>query len=361
MAPDVTPIERLEDQAIAVDPPAIEAEFARIWQETARAGFDESSVRLRVVNLVALARSYDEWQRFEDVMRMMSQRHPCRGILALADPARSTLEATIAAHCWRSVSGQRHVCSEEVLLLGGARHERHLASAVLALLVPDIPLAVWFTGEAYAHGPLASALLESADQVILDSARSTGILRLFDSVLRLSETHEAIPSDLAWLRLSVWRELIAQMFDDPTHATELRRLTTITIDGAPAASEPLLLAGWLVSRLGYQPASVTSGRGELRATLYSGSRAVSLLVRQKSGAPLETVELRSADATFSVIWHAESGHLHIDARARADDVRRRVVEPPPTDDASMIGLALDGEGDVAVYAESVRAIQSLVS
>ena len=106
MASDVTPIERLEMQPVDVDPEAIEAEFTRVWRETSGAGFDESSVRLRVVNLVALARGDSERARFEDLMGVLPERHPCRGILALTDGGRETLEAMISAHCWRSTGGE---------------------------------------------------------------------------------------------------------------------------------------------------------------------------------------------------------------------------------------------------------------
>lgn len=360
MAPDVAAIERLAQQPIAVDPAAIEAEFSRIWSETAGAGFDDSSIRLRVVNLVALARREEEWVRFEEVMGLMPRRHPCRGILALADPARDTLEASISAHCWRSTGGNRHVCSEEVILLGGRTHERQLASAVLALLVPDIPLAVWFMGDVVVQGRLATGLVDEANRVIVDSSRADDVLRVFDTACRLREEQDVRVADLAWLRLAGWRALVAQLFDEPEHAPELARITRISIEGAPGASEPLLFAGWLVSRLGYTPADVTSASGEMRATLYAGSRAVSVRLAQQSSTALSAVRLEAPHARFSVTHDAVSGHLCVQAEVGDGPVRERIVEPTPSDDAAMISLALDGAAEGEAYLDSVAAVQALL-
>jgi len=57
MASNVTPIERLEDRPIGISPAAIEAEFTRLWRETAEPGLDDSSVRLRTMNFVAVGPS----------------------------------------------------------------------------------------------------------------------------------------------------------------------------------------------------------------------------------------------------------------------------------------------------------------
>ena len=359
MAQDVSPIERLEMQPVAVDPASIEAEFSRVWHETSGAGLDDSSVRLRVANIVVLARGDAERARFEEVMELLPQRHPCRGILALTDAERNAVEATISAHCWRSQGGERHICSEEVILLGGRGNERQMASAVLALLVADIPLTVWFPGALSTQGPLSEGLIDQADRIMFDSARAGDVLRVIETAERLREEHGLVCDDLAWLRLAGWRSLMAQLFDDAPGAAELSRIVRITIDGAPGASEPLLLAGWLIAQLGYTPADVTSAAGELRATLYAGSRAVTIVVSQHRDVPIARVALESPAGRFSVAWHADSGHLHVESNMDGGEPQRRVVAPTPVDDASMISMAFDGLSESDVHARSVSAIQGL--
>ena len=185
------------------------------------------------------------------------------------------------------------------------------------------------------------------------------MLRVFETVQRLRVEHGVGCDDLAWLRLDGWRTLMAQMFDEASSAAELQRVTKITIDGAPGASEPLLLAGWLIAQLGYAPADVSTGPGELRATMYAGSRPVSVSVSQRSDAPLSSVMIETSGGRFSVAWHPDSGHMHVETMLAGAEPQRRVVAGTPADDATMISMALDGMSETDVYARSVEAIQTL--
>src|SRR6185295_6797924 len=99
MASDVTAatgIERVLEHPLAVEPRAIEDEFTRIWKETAGAGFDESSIRLRVLNFVGIGLNEDARERFDMVMEALPERHPCRGIMAMKSLAQSTVTASIS-------------------------------------------------------------------------------------------------------------------------------------------------------------------------------------------------------------------------------------------------------------------------
>jgi glucose-6-phosphate dehydrogenase assembly protein OpcA len=60
--------------------------------------------------------------------------------------------------------------------------------------------------------------------------------------------------DLAWLRTTAWRERLAASFDPPGRLARLRDLNAVSIRHAPgSAASGLLLAGWLASRLGWDP------------------------------------------------------------------------------------------------------------
>ena len=84
MAPDVTPIERLgRPPDHASRPQRSRQKFTRIWRETAAAGVDDSSIRLRTLNFVGVGPETWTVERFERVMESLPQRHPCRGVLAV--------------------------------------------------------------------------------------------------------------------------------------------------------------------------------------------------------------------------------------------------------------------------------------
>lgn len=277
MAPDVIGIERLEDRPVVMSPAAIEEEFTRIWRETAAAGADDSSIRLRTLNFVGVGPETWTVERFERVMESLPQRHPCRGVLAVTSPDRHGLEASISAHCWRTSTGGRHVCSEEVVLRAGVEDEHALASTVLALLVPELPLTVWVIGAIDLEAHVVGELIDGAETVFVDTADAPDIAVALRSVLDAHRRHGVAICDLAWRRLEVWRSLAAQFFDGDDGLRRLSQLQSIEIaGGAGVSSEMLLMAGWFISRLGLSLAEVTRDAASVTATLYDGSRGVSL-------------------------------------------------------------------------------------
>ncbi|MBF6600482.1 MAG: glucose-6-phosphate dehydrogenase assembly protein OpcA [Dehalococcoidia bacterium] len=363
MAPDVAGIERLEDHEIAVDPPAIEAEFRRIWRDTS-GGEDASSIRLRVLNFVAFAHERADIERFERVVRLLPQRHPCRAILALAGPEQETLRAAIAVLCWRPAAGAAHICAEEVRLFGGAGEQQEVASAVLGLLVPELPVVVWLMDRPELGGRMSGELIDTADRLIFDSAGQADGVGTFDRVLRAGQRWELALSDLAWGRLASWRALIAQFFDGEG-VKQLSQIQSIEIasGGGSLSSEALLLAGWLVSRLGLSLADLNTSAERIEATLYDRTRGVTLTVARDDdagAAPLREVRIRTSEATLGVEVHAESAHMHV--REQWDDApARRTVASLPGDDASVIAMALDDYADPAIYAEALGSALALLA
>lgn len=365
MAPDVAAVERLDDRAIALDPGAIEGKFTEIWRATSGAAYDESSIRLRVLNFVAFAREPTGVERFREVMGALPQRYPCRGILAVAAPGQEQLNASISAGFWRSASGARHVCSEEVRLVGSADQEPELASAVLALLVPELPVAIWLMDAPDLGGRMSREILETADRVFFDTAGQADAADVFDHILRAGREFELELCDLAWGRIATWRELVAQFFDGHDGMRELSQIQSIEVDGGSPrlSSEALLLAGWLVSRLGLSLAYLAPSGGRIEATLYDGTRGVTLRVARGpdgGAAPLREVRIRTAGALLSVGIHPESAHMHV-REERHGAPSHRTVASVPGDDASAIAAALDDRADPAIYAEALGSALALLA
>ncbi|MDP9236843.1 MAG: glucose-6-phosphate dehydrogenase assembly protein OpcA [Chloroflexota bacterium] len=361
MAPNVTPttpIEALTDTPVAVDPGAIESEFTRIWQETANTGIESSSVRLRLLNFIGVARSTSDLERFERVMAALPERHPCRGILAMVSPDAAEVTAAISAHCWRSPAGSRHVCSEEVLLRCGPGRERLLVSAVLALLVPELPVTAWLIGDVGLEDGMVTELLDSADRIFIDSTRASDPRAVMRAAVHAHEAHEIEVCDLAWCRLKSWRGLVAQFFDSAEGARELSELSAIEVwsDTARPTGETLLLAGWLVSRLGLSIADLKSAPGTIEGTLYDGSRGVKLTIagRGDGGIPLQSVRLLTMNAAFLVEVHEASGHMHVREDWRDAPVRRTVAHLA-SDDASVFAEALTDDDDPKVFFAALQS------
>ena len=361
MAPDVAIIPVLA-HSIRVRPDEVEAEIDRLWRECAPAGSDESTVRLRLLNFVAIGAGAEVAERFEGVVSALPAHHPCRGIMAMAVAGESAVEASIGARCWLAPGGGRHLCSEEITLTAGPGQERALASAVLALLVPEVTVAVWAMGGGLAEAPLVDEIADSADQLYFDAAEGSDVADAWMRAIAIAKEHDLELRDLAWWRTATWRALVSQLFDNDDALSELGRLTSISIvsGGARPAAEALLVAGWLVSRLGITIADAAAGPDGVTATLYDGSRGVQLSIRRDgSEVPLRSLELRGPRAAFNVDIDAARGHMHV-SETWGERESRRTVACPPEDDASLFGDALDGGDDPSVYIDAVNVALSLL-
>ena len=363
MASDVVTIEQLEERPMTVEPRAIESEFTRIWRETAGGDNDGSSIRLRTLNFVALANDGAAEGKFSDAMQLLVERHPCRGILAVTSPEYSGLQASISARCWRTPGGSRHVCSEEVLLTGGVGQEQAVESAVLALLVPELPVAVWLIENADISRLLDTEIIGTADRLFFDSATAVDRRQAYRDIVRAGRDGDIELVDLSWARLAAWRALCAQFFDGADGMRQLSQITSIEIEhgGASRGGEALLLAGWVVSRLDLFIADVTQSADGVRATFYARSRGVDVSVSTDGSelAAIRRVRIKTTEAEFSAQLHPESRHLHISEQWDAE-AGRRTVESLPTDDASVIAAALDDYVDPKIYSDALTAATSLL-
>lgn len=364
MASDVgRPIERIAEHAMPVEPGAIEREFDKIWIETTGGGADASSVRLRVINFVALGHDESARERFDRVMEVLPQRQPCRGILASVYAEQTKFEAAISAHCWRAGGGKRHLCSEEVTLSAGPADEHALGSAVLALLVPELLVATWVIGEPDLSSHLVSDLIEASDRVFVDTAEAADTAAAMRAVISAHESKDTQLCDLAWYRLDAWRGLVAQFFDTEDGAAQLRRIRSIEIMAGSdrSLSDALLLAGWLVAVLGMSIADRRAIGDGIEATLYESSRPVALRVvrGEEAGIAISAILIETPDVQFCVELHAESGHIHVRQEWPGAPMRRAVA-PEPVDDASIFTVALDDGLGSALYMRSLLSALALL-
>jgi glucose-6-phosphate dehydrogenase assembly protein OpcA len=93
---------------------------------------------------------------------------------------------------------------------------------------------------------------EQADEIIVDSElgaheEETSVFR---SLLDAHDRQNLLFSDLAWRRLTPFREAVATLFDTNDAVASLREIARVVVMNLPAASS-LLFTSWLAARLGW--------------------------------------------------------------------------------------------------------------
>jgi glucose-6-phosphate dehydrogenase assembly protein OpcA len=201
----------------------------------------DDSMDLRTNVLTHLAYAPPEWQKASrQTLAGLAERHPSRTILLFPQPDdRDALDADVSMQCFAMPGLESHICSEviELRLCGGLRDAP--ASAVLPLLLPDLPVFLRWRGRPDFGGRAFENLIDVVDRLVVDSREwsdgpggSGQLAHCFD---------RAAVSDIAWTCTLRWRRELAKLWP------ALAGVQRLHVRGPWA--EAALLTGWLRSRL----------------------------------------------------------------------------------------------------------------
>ena len=215
--------------------------------------------RTSVLTLVVVAPRPELVDRAMATVATLASRHPSRAVvLSPTDPdGPASFDAHIYASCQLPEKGSSEVCTEEILIKVGGELAQHLSSTVAPLLIHDLPVVLWWPDDVPFGRPDFAELADEVDRLFVDSGqfRRHGLTRLkgmADAVYGGLVVH-----DVSWMRLMLWRELLASCFDHPLLIRELKHLRSIRVDvarpgGDVRLSRAVLYVGWLMSRLRLQ-------------------------------------------------------------------------------------------------------------
>jgi glucose-6-phosphate dehydrogenase assembly protein OpcA len=242
-----------------VDVHAIQEELDQVrWglhtdgQESEAAQHAAAEARASVLNLIAVVGNEPELGEVTSVLDRLSVTNPSRTLILLAQHTREAdkLEAEVSAQ-ERTESGHR-VSTERVILHAHGEPARHLASLAAPLLIPDLPVILWWPGRPQFDSSLFDDLCQLADRLVVDTDEGfddADLKRLLQVARR--KTSRAGIGDLNWARLMAWRHVAAQFFDMPNMLARLPHIRGVSIfhgsDGSIAQAR--LLGGWIRSRL----------------------------------------------------------------------------------------------------------------
>ncbi|MDQ6676740.1 MAG: glucose-6-phosphate dehydrogenase assembly protein OpcA [Acidobacteriota bacterium] len=193
------------------------------------------------MTLIAGVEETDDPAQTGETLARLMREHPSRAIvLRLRSGDAAYLSSRVFAQCWMPFGHRRQICCEQVELTATAASLPDLPAVVLPLAIPDLPVMLWCRSAALFAQPAFGALALMADKTIVDSAGfGLPALRAF------ARKHRT--ADLAWTRLTRWRELIAQIFENRAYLADLPRLTTIRVthEGEQPTVSALYMGAWL--------------------------------------------------------------------------------------------------------------------
>ncbi|MCU1273198.1 MAG: Glucose-6-P dehydrogenase subunit-like protein, partial [Bryobacterales bacterium] len=193
-----------------------------------------------------------------------------------------------------------------------------LPAVIVPLAVSDLPVILWCRGSRLFSLPGFPDLTNVARKVVLDAAAFPDPVQLLQQLAERSHQGQ-IFGDLAWTRLTRWRELVSQIFENRSYLPRLPGVEKVRIgfggDAKPASG--YYLAAWLLDCL-------ENAGAKARVEWEPGMNA--------SAGELARVELLGAgdDGLRASIAVAGDGERHC-AEVHVDSLSNRTMFPPEND------------------------------
>jgi glucose-6-phosphate dehydrogenase assembly protein OpcA len=285
----------------------IERSLAELWRG-AQGSDAEGLTRAALWNVVAHTDNSQQHAFASETLGRASASVPQRTIVVRAEPqGPAQMSSWISANCHR-VGGDKQVCSEEISIMAGGERVARIPPLVNALLIPDMPVAMWWVGDLpNEQADYVTTLLDPADWIIVDSAdfNSVGDLEL---VTRLTDITTTAPADLNWVRLEEWRQATASIFDGPAMRERLRGIRRVKVTATTGDSalfghriEALFYAAWLSAQAQHEVAS--SG------TVRAGGREVEYVIQEErrlaEAGSIASVEITFEEGCGAIIRRSE--------------------------------------------------------
>ena len=254
-----------------IAPEKILRELADMWTELSRdaSGAGEGALRACSLTLVTLADESEDFSAIGETIAALMPEHPARTIVVrLEGEDGHKLSERVYSQCWRPFGQKRQVCCEQVEISATDAALADLPSIILPLAVADLPLVLWCRSARLAAMPQFVSIAAMARRAIVDGERFVHLAlagggseaaapRIALHRIAALATRETCVSDLAWTRLTRWRALLSQVFENRRNLAELPRISRVTVRTSHFANlGGLYFGAWVMdvlADLGIQP------------------------------------------------------------------------------------------------------------
>ena len=234
-----------------VNPERVLQELAALWESHGKPGGAEPGethagvLRACTMTLLVAAEDGPDWPALGETVAALMPEHPARAILIrLTGAGDRAVASRVFSQCWMPFGQHRQVCCEQVEIAASDAALADLPSVVRPLAVADLPLILWCRSPRLAGMPEFAGLAAGAGKVIVDSQSLP-----LSEVARLAARGTPV-GDLAWTRITRWRETLSQVFENRYNLARMAALTDLSVaHSAPMASTALYMAAWIVNAL----------------------------------------------------------------------------------------------------------------
>lgn len=273
--------------ATIVQPEKILKELANLWVDLAKEDSAKSTngvIRACSMTLLIASATEEDAEEAAETSAELLREHPGRAIsLRFQTTGKDVLESRVFARCWMPYGQRQQLCSEQIEISASLDRLADVYAAVLGITVPDLPVVLWTKTASLLFRPEFAEMLRLARTVVVDTSQ------LQDTRSTLARINELFHQgwrmkDLNWARLTIWREAIAQVFEQDSWKELIPQIDNVTIShrGTAISTDACYMAAWLAARLPSAKISFINGaenvdEGVQSVSLAAGARHASVM------------------------------------------------------------------------------------
>ena len=220
-------------------------------------GAEKREAKASLFNLIIYAREAERVAYFEELIRNILSKFPCRIIFIYAHENSKEYFHVDVTSAMSGVGKEQAIC-DRITIKSSEGQLPRIPSILFPSLIPDLPIYLLWGQSPFEEHLIFPALQPYASRVIVDP-------ECFDDLSIFCRQMEANLNllkmdlmDMHWALLSSWRDLLATLFDRPEKLMLLKKWKSAIITYNSSRSKmiqypemrAIYLQGWLASRLG---------------------------------------------------------------------------------------------------------------
>lgn len=223
----------------AVRPERILKDLARLWVDLAKEDTEKNAagvLRACAMTLIVGVEETQDTMEVGETIAELIHDHPSRAIVVRVQDentdAPADMDARVFAQCWMPFGKRQQICCEQIEIMAPQRLLADVRKVMLGVTVPDLPVVLWIRSGQLALNAEFQQLFSLANKIIIDTDRFPSPDEAYAYIERNNRAGRNM-TDLAWTRLTHWRQQVAQICENELCRRKLAAVQRVVISHTP--------------------------------------------------------------------------------------------------------------------------------
>ncbi len=203
----------------------IEQELKRQWEEEEA----KNQIRANLFNLIIYCHEPRRAAFFQDFVRAIVEKFPCRIIMIQKDPDPSHNSLKVSVSNVVTTKGELTLACDQITIDVTASQMARVPFIILPHFLSDLPIYLLWSQDPAQETEILPYLHSYASKLIIDSECAEDLPTFSRDILTLMSRSKIVISDMNWAAISGWRDLLARTFDNQEKIFQLHGAKTVRI------------------------------------------------------------------------------------------------------------------------------------